>query len=102
MITRMGGGFVIAVINIIDCLEKDAKSGIKNELLNFLNQFFTGQKKITLKRMDGRFVERKLLCDNYSFFVEYESTFASIPINELGQILRKVYCKEVDIYQTNI
>ena len=102
MITRMGGGFVIAVINIIGCLEKDAKSGIKNELLSFFDQFFVEPKKITLKSMDGRFVERKLLCDNYSFFIEYESTFASIPINEIGQILRKAYCKEVDIYQINI
>ena len=82
MITRMGGGFVIVVINIIGCLETDVKSGMKNELLNFFDHFFMEPKKITLKSMDGRFIKKKLLCDNYSFFIEYESTFASIPIKE--------------------
>lgn len=90
---------MIVVINLIGCLEKDAS--IRSEIKSVFNQFFMNPKKVILKSMDGRFdkKKRKIICDNYSFMVDYEKTFASIPVEELGHLMCSAFCQRVDLYQ---
>lgn len=91
---------MVVLINLKDC-SQNLKT-VKNEILSTVDQFFVEPKKVELKSMDGQMINKKLVCNNCSFFVDYQSTFGSIPINELGNLLRKIYCREVDIYQLGL
>ncbi len=91
---------MVVLINLKDC-SQNLKT-VKNEILSTVDQFFVEPKKVELKSMDGQMINKKLVCNNCSFFVDYQFTFGSIPIYELGNLLRKIYCREVDIYQLGL
>ncbi len=93
-----GGVFVVAVINLIDCFEPNSFDRIDTkDIVDVISGLFNGQKKIILKGVNGVIKHGKMVCKNFSFFVEYNYT-ALCSMTMICRALQK-YCRKVEVYQ---
>ena len=106
LITKMEVVFVVVAINLKGCFQNEAKyaSSLKLEIVSVLDQFFIGRKSIVLKSMNGRYdkKQKKIVIDNFSFLIDYDSTYASIPAELFWRLLKQAYCDEIQILEANI